>query len=267
MTRDFFDRDRLDRFFDGDMDASEERRMLSDARRVDGAFEELAKTRRAIELLHDPVEAPDMTQSILGQVHARRAFLPPRWRRMVSAGRLAAAVALLTGIGAVAMVQRHWPEATSFTHEARLISAVVQSGQSEASLGVRRLVADLGGIAALAPVFAEIYTGDCTLRLGDGGSAPGTLCVAFGPERASVESSRPKRLAAVGLASGLAWEVPADIVDRGMGGVFHAGAMPFEVFEGAATIRVWPASYPMGSWVVAEEFIVADNDEPRSERD
>jgi len=251
MTRDSFDHDRLDSLFDGELSASEERELLSAARRIDGAFEELAKTRRAIELLHEPIDTPDMTQDILASVHARRAFLPPKWRRVVSTGRLAAAIVLLVCVGAVAMVQRNWPEATTWTPEPRPISAVVECGRSEASLGVRQLVDGLGGITVIAPVMHESPESN-TLRLSDG--LPVTFRLITPGERG---------LVAVGWTNAPAGE-------GGAPGVFYSGAMPFEVFDGSATFRALhasPALYPMGGWVVAEEFIVDEDDEPGSARD
>ena len=256
MTGEPIDHDRLDRLFDGDLDACEERRLLNEARRVDGACEELAKTRRAIELLHEPVETPDMTQEILGRVQARRAFLPPKWRRVVSSGRVAAAAVLLACIGAVALAQRAWPDATSWTPEPRPISAVVESGCSEAAVGVRELVDGLGGFAAIAPVLDASSDGTA-LRLSDGDRAATPISVSL---TGCVEPrTAGGRVFTIGWSDGSVYECKS----VGLSSSVSCTAMPFEVFQGPQSYRVLRVSdraTPAGAWIVNGELMLRDDD-------
>ena len=107
-------RDRADRIIDalldGDLahhDARDAIRRLQDQPH---ASEELALLRSTVERLRSPIEAPDLSKSILGGMDARRGFLPRRARRIVTVGRVAVAAGLIAAVGVASFLQRHVPQ-------------------------------------------------------------------------------------------------------------------------------------------------------------
>ena len=88
----------IDELLDGGVSAERSQELLRAIRHDAKACEDLARARIGIELLREPVDAPDLSGQILGAVHARRRFLPGRSRRLVTGGRLAVAAGV---VGAV----------------------------------------------------------------------------------------------------------------------------------------------------------------------
>lgn len=100
----------IDRLLDGGLSREQSQELLRSLRRDSRACEDLARTRICIERLREPVEAPDLTDSILSRVHARRRFLPARGRRLVTVGRCAVAAGVVGAVALASFVQRHAPE-------------------------------------------------------------------------------------------------------------------------------------------------------------
>lgn len=129
--------DAIDALFDGEMTDADARQLLS--RAEPAACESIAKTQRIVSMIKAPVEAPDLTSSILQQVEDDREFVTSPWRRAVRVGRLAVAACLLLGLLSIAVAQRVWPEATSLTVQPRPVSALLLTTEQEAVDRVRAL--------------------------------------------------------------------------------------------------------------------------------
>ena len=82
---------------------------------------------------HDVAEAPDLSASILVEVGRRRGFLGGRLRRIGLVAQVAACLALLAGVGVIALVQHAHPE------------LVVAGGASPMTRVVDAAQEDLGG--------------------------------------------------------------------------------------------------------------------------
>lgn len=121
----------VDRFFDRELDEGSREKFFKMIRGDLSRCAEVAKTQRIVSMLREPVEAPDLTEAILGEVRRRRGFLPARLRRMVKAGRLAVAASLLLGILGIALANRYAPGVFRLTPRAAPISGVIKSSTSE----------------------------------------------------------------------------------------------------------------------------------------
>lgn len=141
---------RIDALFDRELDATARRELIGEVRHNAGACEDVARTQRLVSLLREPVVAPDVTDDVLARVDRRRGFLTPRLRRMVTVGRLAAALGLISVVGVAALARRWWPEATTLTPQPTPITAVVESGRADAADGFRTLMDSVD--VAIAPV-------------------------------------------------------------------------------------------------------------------
>lgn len=138
----------IDELLDGGVSAERSQDLLRAIRHDAKACEDLARARIGIELLREPVAAPDLSGQILGAVHARRRFLPGRTRRLVTAGRVAVAAGVVVAVGLASFVQRHVPEvrlADGPAPVSRIVEATGQSGAGPrlASQAVETLEASL----------------------------------------------------------------------------------------------------------------------------
>jgi hypothetical protein len=127
----------IDALLDGELSEDRSRDALRRIRHDATASEDLARTRIAIDRLRSPIQTPDLSDAILGQVHARRRFLPTRTRNFVTAGRLAVAAGLVGAIGIASLVQRHAPDVRLLSEPSavdRLVHAVVPSTQDRPML-------------------------------------------------------------------------------------------------------------------------------------
>jgi hypothetical protein len=100
---------------------------------------EVARMQRAISLLREPIEAPDVSARVLAEVHRRRRFIPESLRRFVTAGRLAAAGVALAGVLGLFVVERVSPGALRLSPRPRPVSEVVQHAAQDAVQGVSGL--------------------------------------------------------------------------------------------------------------------------------
>jgi len=141
---------RIDALFDRELDSAARREVIGEVRHDAGACEEVARTQRIVSMLREPVESPDVTDDVLARVDRRRGFLTPRLRRMVTVGRLAAALGLVAIVGVTALARRWWPEATTLTPQPAPITAVVESGRADAADGLRTLMDSVD--VAITPV-------------------------------------------------------------------------------------------------------------------
>lgn len=100
---------------------------------------EVARMQRAISLLREPIEAPDVSDRVLATLSRRRRFLPERLRTMVTAGRLLAAGIALAAVLGVAVVDRVAPGFLRLSETPRPVAGVVSSTAEEARNGVAQL--------------------------------------------------------------------------------------------------------------------------------
>jgi hypothetical protein len=234
----------VDAFFDRELDEGSRenffRLIRQDLRTCSG----VARTQRMIGALREPVEAPDLTASIMAEVGHRRGFLSQRLRGMVKAGRLAAAACVLMVLLAVAALHRSAPETFSLTASPKPVSGVLTSGASEAAAGVQQIAEAVGAVKArISEPAAELG------RLLSDDDLPEIEC---GPElRAArvymVGGLTPDGAAAVPLSPGLAAGSLALYGGAGHGVPF---VVPSVVYvDGQTTRAVMPLSPVVGGRV------------------
>jgi len=129
----------VDAFFDRELtDGASEvffSRLRSDLPRC----AEVARMQRAISLLREPVDSPDVSARVLAEVHRRRRFIPDSLRRFVTAGRLAAAGVALAGVLGLFVVERVAPGSLRLSPRSRPVSDVVARTAQDAMQGVPSL--------------------------------------------------------------------------------------------------------------------------------
>jgi len=100
----------------------------------------LEAMRSMFDELRAPVEAPDLSDRILGDVGRRRRWLTPGLQRVVTVGRVAIAACVLAAIGATLAVERANPNAAIFGGpEPTPLTSVVDATRHEASIGLRQV--------------------------------------------------------------------------------------------------------------------------------
>lgn len=104
------DRERLDRYFDRERDPASRAELVARIRDDSRFASEFAQTQRVVSMLGSAPEGPDLSAGILAEIGAQRAFLRPRLRRVVTAGRVSVAACVALGIGLVAVAQRYGQE-------------------------------------------------------------------------------------------------------------------------------------------------------------
>ncbi|MEC9372399.1 MAG: hypothetical protein VYC34_01080 [Planctomycetota bacterium] len=141
--------DAVDAFFDREL-RPDSARALFDALRADPlAREEFDATQRALDDLRRPVAAPDLSSSILSTVGRRRPWLPGRLRRVVVAGRYAAAACFLGLLSAAFVAERYNPEVFNVTNEPAPVAELITETGQEARQGFEQIQAS---VASLKPV-------------------------------------------------------------------------------------------------------------------
>lgn len=147
----------VDAFFDRQLDEGSREKFFVMLRGDLRKCADVAKTQRMISALREPLEAPDLTASIMAQVARRRGFLPERLRRMVKAGRLAAAACVLLALLGVAMLHRFAPESVSVVERPAPVSGVVTNSAHEAAAGVQNFTGAVDEVRAkIAEPAAEL---------------------------------------------------------------------------------------------------------------
>lgn len=136
----------IDALLDGELDGAAQARLFRGLRHDLKRCEQVARTRRLISMLREQPESPDLTGAVMARVAARRPFLPERWRRMVTAGRMACAASLLLGLLGVSVAHRAWPDAMRLAPVAQPVGDVLRAGQAEASAGVQTIASAVGQV-------------------------------------------------------------------------------------------------------------------------
>lgn len=136
----------IDAYFDGELNAREERELFALLGADEERAAEFAQTHRIVtELERDPdrVMAPDLADAILDRVHAKRHFLPRRARRAVKRTRYAVMAAGLLVVACVGVTYRVNPDLLRLTPAERPVTRVLEAGPEEASANLNRLAAGL----------------------------------------------------------------------------------------------------------------------------
>ena len=170
----------VDRFFDRELDEGSREKFFGMLRADLSRCAEVAKTQRMISMLRDPVAAPDLTERIMTRVHGRRAFLPERMRKMVKAGRLAAAAVVLLALFGVALAERMRPGTMRLVEEPQPLTELIESGRSDAAAGAQQLAAAVRFRPADAVPDAKAATG-----------FPAAPAIASAPKRVGIGSLTP----------------------------------------------------------------------------
>lgn len=118
----------IDALLDGELTQREMREQYEAIRNDPAAREELARLRYAVAQLRAPADTPDLSGAILHRASCRRRFLPSRSRRMITAGRCAAAAGLVVVVALMSLAQRHVPLA-DLSAEPRPVTRLVESAR------------------------------------------------------------------------------------------------------------------------------------------
>jgi hypothetical protein len=238
----------VDAFFDRELDEGSRENFFGILRQDLRTCSSVARTQRMISALREPVEAPDLTDAIMGEVGRQRGFLPLKLRRLVKAGRLAAAACVLMALLAVAALHRSAPETFSLSRSPQPVSRVVTSGAQEAAAGVQQIAGAVDAMKA---------------RIGEPAAELGRLLSA--EDLPEVETGPELRAARVYMVGGLTPDGAAAMpsVPGGSAGsiALYGGSghgVPFVVpsvvyLEGLETHALVPmaagADRPLPSWV------------------
>ncbi|MEZ6232806.1 MAG: hypothetical protein R3B68_01330 [Phycisphaerales bacterium] len=122
----------VDRFFDDELSEPERRAFLQSLPADLARCEDVAKTRRAIDLLRaGSVPAPDLTGRIIATVDSRRGFASRRVRQMARVVRLGLAAGVVLFAGAIAAVERVAPDATRLVPAPTPLTTAIRESQAE----------------------------------------------------------------------------------------------------------------------------------------
>jgi hypothetical protein len=140
--------DLLEAFFDHELDPAGREKFFQSIRGDLQRCAEVAKTQRMISMLREPLDSPDLTEDIMGELRARGAFVPARTRRLVWSGRWAAAAALVVGVLGIALAQRYAPDSLRLVPKPKPVSQVISSSSSEAVTGVQKIAGAMNIVSA-----------------------------------------------------------------------------------------------------------------------
>lgn len=147
----------LHAFFDKELDVEDSSDLFKGLRKSPRKAREFAETRRFVEELRRPVDAPDMTRDILAQVHAKRPWLRDRDVWGVRLGRLGLVAMLLLVLGGVLLQRRATPDAPVWNAGAAPLTELVRSSgeatqrtreNAQAALATFRVDGPIFGVSA-----------------------------------------------------------------------------------------------------------------------
>ncbi len=126
--------DLVDRFFDGELDDADRRAFLRGLPGDLDRCEQVAKTRRMLDLLGSGgsfASAPGLTGRIIAAVDKQRGFASRHVRTLARAARLGLAAAVVLVVGAVAAVERVAPDATRLAPAPAPLTSALRESQAE----------------------------------------------------------------------------------------------------------------------------------------
>jgi len=148
----------VDAFFDRELTEGASDEFFAKLRSNLPRCSEVAQVQRAISMLRQPIEAPDVTDRVLATLSHRRRFLPERLRKMVTRGRLVAAGIALTGVLGIAIVDRVSPGMLRLSTPAQPVSGLVSSAAPQSRTGMAQLANAANGIRIVTEVMGPPST-------------------------------------------------------------------------------------------------------------
>jgi hypothetical protein len=183
----------IDAILDGEVGPAESRALFEQLRDDPDAAGDLNATRRAIGALREPVRAPDFSDRVLETVGRKRGgWLSRRDRRLVTAGRIAAAVGVVALIGGMYMMERARPGTLDVSGQPRAVAGLTDSLSESSS----RIASDFAsGTRAEMARLSDSAFGVVQLLTESQEPTPGTARVVFEwPFDEGGEFSSPPRL-------------------------------------------------------------------------
>ncbi|MCB9847667.1 MAG: hypothetical protein H6814_04565 [Phycisphaeraceae bacterium] len=129
----------VDAYFDRELCPDTIESLLDSMRRSRTERQRFDDTQSMLDDLRAPIDAPDVSCRILGEVGERRGWLTTGQRRMVFVGRLATAACLLLVVSGLLLVRRNNPQAFRAADATGPVSGVVAATGSEAEAGIRAI--------------------------------------------------------------------------------------------------------------------------------
>ncbi|TVQ33679.1 MAG: hypothetical protein EA376_01485 [Phycisphaeraceae bacterium] len=127
----------IDAYLDRELPPERSAELFKTLRSNRQAADRFDSMQKLVDDLRRPVEAPDLTASILSEVGRRRGWLPEPMRRAVTFGRLSAAACFLLLLGGLFVVDRIAPDSTPFPTGPEPITNLVSTGRAEAAAGIQ----------------------------------------------------------------------------------------------------------------------------------
>jgi len=136
----------VDAFFDRELTPDSIESLLDSMRQSRAQKRQFDDTQSMLDDLRTPVEAPDFSGKVLGELSDRRGWLSTGQRRMVFAGRLATAACLLLVVTGLLLVRRDNPEAFQGAQVAGPVTEVVEATGAETTARFRSISEGLRSI-------------------------------------------------------------------------------------------------------------------------
>lgn len=136
----------VDAYFDRELKPEDTRLFFESIQSNDNARRRFESTQRALDSLRTPVDAPDLSQSILAEVGRRRGWLPSRLRRYVTFGRVSIAACFLLMLTGAFIVERESPGALQLEEPEAPLTHLVQASRDEAAMGLNQFTSALESV-------------------------------------------------------------------------------------------------------------------------
>lgn len=218
----------LDAFFDKELSVDDSSDLFKGLRTSPKKAREFASTRRFVEELRRPVDAPDLTRDILAKVHAKRPWLRDRDVWGVRLGRLGLVAMLLLVLGGVLLQRRATPDAPVWNAGPAPLTDLVRSSGEATQRTRENAQAALATLRVDGPLFGV-------------GAQPIATAVAYKPSMPDVReyleryeiSTKPSDLACAGFRASSSRSPDRDVL------ILRIGAEPgqYEVSSTVVTFR------------------------------
>jgi len=129
----------VDSYFDRELTPESIESLFDSMNQSRAQRDQFDDTQSMLDDLRNPVEAPDFSGQVLGEVGQRRGWLSSKGRRMVFVGRLATAACLLLVVSGLLLVRRNNPEAFQPATTSGPVSEFVEASGVEAGASMRAL--------------------------------------------------------------------------------------------------------------------------------
>ncbi len=140
--------DVINAYFDRELSSTEEAALARRLNRDAGAAMLFGESEAAIDALRLPVDAPDLSGSILTEVGRRRGWLGAKMQRFVAVGRVAIAACILLGLAVTLTARRLAPEAAVFPQASTPISTVTKCASDDTECSFNEIMAAIDEVDA-----------------------------------------------------------------------------------------------------------------------